>query len=74
VREAAAREGTEAVVLDAETVPYVDVGVVRMLDGLAEGLEPRGVQLLLARDVGQVRDVLRSRERAQARLPIRSGC
>ncbi|WP_432119610.1 SulP family inorganic anion transporter [Streptomyces sp. bgisy032] len=57
-REAAVREGTTAVVLDAETVSFVDVGAVRMLDALARDLGSRGVRLLLARDVGQVRDVL----------------
>ncbi|WP_222946932.1 SulP family inorganic anion transporter [Streptomyces sp. TRM49041] len=68
VREAAAREGTTAVVIDAETVPFVDVSAVRMLDDLAEQLEALGVRLLLARDVGQVRDVLRT---AEARAELR---
>ncbi|QNE73607.1 STAS domain-containing protein [Streptomyces finlayi] len=68
VRETAAREGVTAVVIDAETVPFVDVSAVRMLDDLAEELEARGVRLLLARDVGQVRDVLRTAEgRAELR-------
>lgn len=62
VRGAAAREGTKAVILDAETVPFVDVSAVRMLDELAEELEARGVELLIARDVGQVRDVLQAAE------------
>ncbi|MGE5234723.1 MAG: SulP family inorganic anion transporter, partial [Acidobacteriota bacterium] len=62
VRKAAGREGTEAVILDAETVPFVDVSAVRMLDELADELEARGVRLLLARDVGQVRDVLGAAE------------
>ncbi|MGW4170993.1 STAS domain-containing protein [Streptomyces chartreusis] len=68
VRRAAGREGTTAVVIDApETVPFVDVSAVRMLDELAEELEARKVRLLLARDVGQVRDVLRTAE-AKAEL------
>jgi high affinity sulfate transporter 1 len=58
VREAAAAPGTEAVVIDAETVPFLDISAVRMLDGLAEDLRRDGIRLLLARDVGQVRDVL----------------
>lgn len=58
VRRAAGREGTRAVVIDAETVPFVDVTAVRMFDELTEDMEARGVRLLLARDVGQVRDVL----------------
>ncbi|MGW6545047.1 SulP family inorganic anion transporter [Streptomyces massasporeus] len=67
-REAATREGVTAVVIDAETVPFVDVSAVRMLDSLAEELEDLGVRLLLARDVGQVRDVLRT---AEARTELR---
>jgi SulP family sulfate permease len=57
-----ASEGVKAIVLDAETVPYVDVTAARMLADLAGDLERRGVVLLLARDVGQVRDVLRRSE------------
>ena len=48
----------KAVVLDAETIPFVDVTAAEMLRALAEDLERRGVRLLVARDVGQVRDVL----------------
>ncbi|MFE1324314.1 SulP family inorganic anion transporter [Streptomyces sp. NPDC058741] len=58
VRQAAGRKGTTAVVIDAETVSFVDVGAVRMLDALVGELDTRAVRLLLARDVGQVRDVL----------------
>ncbi|MET8894083.1 SulP family inorganic anion transporter [Streptomyces albogriseolus] len=60
VRKAAGSDGVTAVVIDAETVPFIDVSAVRMLDQLAGELEGRGVRLLLARDVGQVRDVLRT--------------
>ena len=59
LREAGARPGTRAVVLDAGTVPFVDVTAVEMLDQVADTLAGWGVHLLLARDVGQVRDVLR---------------
>ncbi|NBM20488.1 STAS domain-containing protein, partial [Streptomyces sp. GC420] len=61
-REAATGKGTKAVVIDAETVPFIDVTAVRMLDGPAEELGAGGVRLLLARDVGQVRDVLETAE------------
>ncbi|WP_331453772.1 SulP family inorganic anion transporter [Streptomyces sp. SS162] len=67
VRAAAARTGVKAVVVDAETVPFVDVSAVRMLDALAAELEAGGTRLLLARDVGQVRDVLRTAD-ARAEL------
>jgi SulP family sulfate permease len=59
IRARAAEEKVRAVVLDAETVPFVDVTAARMLDELREALSERGVTLLIARDVEQVRDVLR---------------
>jgi hypothetical protein len=46
------------VVLDMETIPFVDVTGARMLHGLADELRRRDVSLLVARDVGAVRDVL----------------
>lgn len=49
---------THAVVLDAETMPYIDVTAASMLVRLTEELERRGVTLVIARDIGQVRDVL----------------
>jgi anti-anti-sigma regulatory factor len=52
--------GRWRVVLDGETMPYVDVTAAKMLTELAADLERDGVQLLIARDIGQVRDVLRS--------------
>jgi SulP family sulfate permease len=52
------RTGAAAVVLDAQTVPSIDVTAVRMLDTLAADLGRRGVRFALARDVGQVRDLL----------------
>ena len=63
IRRHAAEPGTRAVVLDAETVPFVDVSAARMLGLLAADLQRQGVQLLFARDVGQVRDVLARAER-----------
>jgi sulfate permease, SulP family len=58
----AAEPGTRAVVLDAETAPYIDVSAARMLVGLTADLRRSGVELVIARDVGQVRDVLRRAE------------
>jgi sulfate permease, SulP family len=51
-------EGTKAVVLDAETVPAIDVTAVGMLVELADELRRDGIELVLARDVGEVRDLL----------------
>jgi sulfate permease, SulP family len=58
VRGQVARD-TGAIVLDAETMPSIDVSGARMLAELAGELERDGVLLVIARDVGQVRDVLR---------------
>lgn len=58
VLQAASADGVRAVVLDAETIPFVDVTASQMLADLAEELQQRGKQLLIARDIGQVRDVL----------------
>jgi len=52
-------ETATTIVLDAESMPYLDVSAVRMLAELAEDLRQRGVELVVARDVGQVRDVIR---------------
>jgi len=62
VRAHAFRDGIRAVVLDAETIPYIDVTAARMLVQLDDELPRRGVRLVVARDIGQVRDVLRRTE------------
>jgi sulfate permease, SulP family len=51
-------DSVRAVVLDAQSVPAIDVTAADMLTALQAELAARGVQLLIARDVGQVRDVL----------------
>lgn len=53
-----ARPPARAIVLDAETVPFIDLTAAEMLVELADELERDGVRLVLARDIGQVRDVL----------------
>ena len=57
VMHAAARKPS-AIVLDCETVPFVDVTAARMLDELTASLRARGIRLMIAREIGQVRDVL----------------
>ncbi|WP_245929204.1 SulP family inorganic anion transporter [Murinocardiopsis flavida] len=47
------------VVLDVRAVPFVDATAARMVDRLAESVDRHGSRLLLARDLGQVRDQLR---------------
>ena len=44
------------------TTPFVDVTAAKMLGELERDLSRGGVRLLVARDVGQVRDVLRQAE------------
>jgi MFS superfamily sulfate permease-like transporter len=58
--EIRSREGdARAIVLDAESMPFLDVTAARMLGELTEDLRRRGVRLVVARDMGQVRDVIR---------------
>jgi high affinity sulfate transporter 1 len=56
--EDAAAEGTQAVVLDCETMPSIDVTAARMLNQLGVDLRRHGVRLLLAGEIGQVRDMV----------------
>ena len=51
-------KNVRAVVLDMRAVPFVDATAARMLDRLADGLSGHGADLFLARDLGQVRDLL----------------
>ena len=57
--EALCTDRTRIVVLDAETSPYIDVSAADMLVQLQEALRRRGIEFRIARDIGQVRDVLR---------------
>lgn len=57
-RAAAREEGVRAVVIDAETVPTIDITAAHMLHELHDELAADGVRFVLARDVGRVHDVL----------------
>ncbi|MBX3031627.1 MAG: SulP family inorganic anion transporter [Chloroflexi bacterium] len=59
VRTTAAQPDVRAVVLDMGSVPSVDVSAVRMLAELRDDLAARDVRLVLARDLGQVRELMR---------------
>jgi MFS superfamily sulfate permease-like transporter len=50
---------TRAVVLDAQTAPFIDVTATSMLTQLAHDLGRRQVTLAIAHPLGQTRDVLR---------------
>lgn len=58
ILDAAAMPGVHAIVLDGEAMPFIDLTAARRLEEIAADLERQGVRLLLARDVGRVRDVL----------------
>ena len=51
-------DGVKAVVIDAATVPFVDVTAAEMLAQVRDDLRRDGVRLEVVHDVGQVRDVL----------------
>ncbi|MCO7273586.1 SulP family inorganic anion transporter [Cellulosimicrobium cellulans] len=66
VRDLAAATSPRLVVLDTETVPFIDVDAAEMLATLRTDLDRHGATLVLARNVGQVRDELRAAvERAE---------
>lgn len=56
--DAAAAPEVRGVVVDCQTVAFVDVTAAEMIERLRTLLEARGIRLVLARDIGQVRDVL----------------
>jgi SulP family sulfate permease len=55
---ALATPGLDAIVLDGEATPFIDVTAAATLDQLTRELAARGVRLYFAREIGQVRDVL----------------
>ena len=58
ILQAAAPDNIRAIVLDAESIPFIDVTASRMLADLTDELHDRDVRLLIAREIGQVRDVV----------------
>ena len=58
ILDAGGADDARAVIIDAETTPFVDVTAARMLIAAREELRSHGIPLVLARDIGQVRDVL----------------
>jgi MFS superfamily sulfate permease-like transporter len=69
IRRLAEPGDVRAVVLDTETTPAIDLTAAQMIDELGDSLREQGKQLILARNIGQVREVL---ERAipGADLPV----
>jgi MFS superfamily sulfate permease-like transporter len=70
LRAAAAQPGVRGLVLDGETVPFVDVTAAHMLMELRESLAAGGVQLVIAHDIGQVRDVVRAEGDGASPIPL----
>lgn len=62
IRARAAEPGVHAIVLDAESTPYIDVTAATMLVELSGDLERSNVRLVVARSIGEVRDVLDTSE------------
>lgn len=58
IRRAARREDIHAIVIDAETMPFIDITAAQILDQVARELRSDEVRLVLARNIGQVRDVI----------------
>ena len=58
IRAKAAERNVSAVVLDAETIPAIDFTAAHMLIEAGHDLQRLDKRLVLARQVGQVRDVL----------------
>ena len=58
IRAHAADEHIKAVVIDAETVPTIDVTAGHMLIELGHELRAQGKRLVLARAIGQVREAI----------------
>nr|WP_077043958.1 SulP family inorganic anion transporter [Rhodococcus sp. MTM3W5.2] len=57
--EALCTDETRTIVLDAETSPFVDVSAAQMLMQLRDTLGRKGIELRVARDIGQFRDTLK---------------
>ncbi len=58
IENPATADGITAVVLDCETMPFVDVTAARMLSQLTADLHRQRVRLVLASEIGQVRDMI----------------
>jgi len=58
IHRVAERDDVRAIVIDAETVPFIDVTAAQVLDQVARKLQGDGIRMVIARDIGQVRDVV----------------
>ena len=66
IEHAATADYARAIVLDCETIPFIDVTAARMLNQLTAEMKSLGVRLVVARDIGQVRDMLALADQASS--------
>ncbi|MGK2955723.1 MAG: SulP family inorganic anion transporter [Solirubrobacterales bacterium] len=59
IRECGSQSGIHAVVIDAETVPFIDVTAMHALNDLSDEFAEEGKSLVMARNLGAVRDELK---------------
>jgi sulfate permease, SulP family len=69
IRAKAADPDVSAVVLDAQTIPAIDLTASHMLVDLSHDLQRQGKRLVLARQVGQVRE-MRATQQAPTAIEI----
>jgi sulfate permease, SulP family len=69
IRTKAADPDVSAVVLDAETIPAIDLTATHMLNELGHDLNRRGKRLVLARQIAQVREI-RAKEQGPTAIEI----
>ncbi|MBO0744578.1 MAG: SulP family inorganic anion transporter [Candidatus Dormibacteraeota bacterium] len=69
IRCVVAARNPHVVILDGGAMPYIDVTAVRMLEALTGELRRDGRELVLTRQLGQVRDVLR---KTKPRVSVRT--
>ncbi|MBK5233134.1 MAG: SulP family inorganic anion transporter [Thermoleophilia bacterium] len=56
IRKRGGQEGIRAVIIDAETVPFIDISAMNALNELAAEFSGEGKSLVMARNIGAVRD------------------
>jgi high affinity sulfate transporter 1 len=70
IRRLAAEQNPHAVILDAETVPDIDVTAVTMLEQLSADLADDGIRFAVARDIGRVGDVITRAETSSSPIVV----
>src|SRR5262249_11377386 len=70
IRRLTADEKPHTVILDAETVPDIDLTAVPMLEQLAADLTRDGIRFAIARDIGRVGDVITRAEASSSSIAV----